>query len=302
MHISWLESFLALIEHGGFTRAAEAQHLSQPAFSRRIQALEQWFGAELVDRSTFPVALTPAGVKVRAQAAEMVSGIGAVRDEIRGRQLMPHEAVRVWTSHTLAAAFFARWWPRVSGESTVPCLLLPSNTLDGYEALVHGWCDLLLAYADPVQPLGLDGTDVEWLVVARDQLAPYTALRDREPRFRLPGTPDRPVPLVSHGQNAFLGRVTERLTAGRTLHLRPVVQSDLTSALATLVRAGAGVGWLPGLLAGPLAEAGVLDRLGDPRLHADLEIRLHRRRTKRMTRQAAAVWERAERFALDGDQ
>jgi DNA-binding transcriptional LysR family regulator len=298
--ISWLESFLALLEHGSFTRAAEAQHLSQPAFSRRIQALEQWFGAELVDRSTFPVALTPAGVKVRAQAAEMVSGIGAVRDEIRGRQLMPHEAVRVSTSHTLAAIYFAHWWPRISGESTVPCLLLPSNTLDGYEALVHGGCDLLLAYADPVHPLGLDGTDVEWLVVARDHLAPYTALRDREPRFRLPGTPGHPVPFVSHGQNAFLGRVTERLTAGRTLNLRPVVQSDLTSALATLVCAGVGVGWLPGLLAEPAAEAGVVDRLDDPLLYVELEIRLHRRRTKRMTRQTAAVWERAERFAIDG--
>ena len=300
MDISWLESFLALLEHGSFTRAAEAQHLSQPAFSRRIQALEQWFGAELVDRSTFPVALTPAGVKVRAQAAEMVSGIGAVRDEIRGRQLMPHEAVRVSTSHTLAAVYFAHWWRRISGESTVPCLLLPSNTLDGYEALVHGGCDLLLAYADPVHPVGLDGTDVEWLVVARDRLAPYTALRDREPRFRLPGTPGRPVPFVGHGQNAFLGRVTERLTAGRTLNLRPVVQSDLTSALATLVCGGLGVGWLPGLLAEPAAEASVVGRLDDPLLCAELEIRLHRRRRTRMTRQAAAVWGRAERFAIDG--
>lgn len=297
MDIGWLESFLALLEHGGFTRAAEAQHLSQPAFSRRIQALEHWFGAELVDRSAFPVTLTPAGVKVRARAVEVLSGINAVRDEIRGRELMPNEAVRVATSHTLAEAYVAGWWRRIGGEPTVPCRLLPSNTLDGYEALVHGGCDLLLAYADPIHPVALDGTDVEWLVVAHDHLAPYTALRDGEPRFRLPGAPGRPVPLVSHGQHAFLGRVTERLTRGRALNLRPVVQTDLTSALATFVYDGVGVGWLPGLLAGPSSAAGVVGRMDDPLLCAELEIRLYRRRTKRVTPQAAAVWERAARSA-----
>ncbi|MET9352921.1 LysR family transcriptional regulator [Streptomyces sp. NPDC006617] len=44
MDIGWLESFLALVEHGSSARAAEAQHVSQPAFSRRIRALEIWFG------------------------------------------------------------------------------------------------------------------------------------------------------------------------------------------------------------------------------------------------------------------
>ncbi len=29
--LNWLESFLALLEHGSFTKAAKAQHLSQPA-------------------------------------------------------------------------------------------------------------------------------------------------------------------------------------------------------------------------------------------------------------------------------
>lgn len=45
-----LQHFLALLEHGNFARAADAVHLSQPAFSRSIQQLEQQLGVSLFDR------------------------------------------------------------------------------------------------------------------------------------------------------------------------------------------------------------------------------------------------------------
>jgi hypothetical protein len=76
--IAWLESFLALIEHGSFTRAAEAQHVSQPAFSRRIRALETWFGEALVDRSTYPVTLTPAAASVPAPSGNAPAETGRI--------------------------------------------------------------------------------------------------------------------------------------------------------------------------------------------------------------------------------
>jgi len=44
--LNWLESFLGLLEHGSFTKAAQAQHLSQPAFSRRIRALEPFLNPQ----------------------------------------------------------------------------------------------------------------------------------------------------------------------------------------------------------------------------------------------------------------
>lgn len=300
MNVAWLESFLALIEHGSFTRAAEVQHLSQPAFSRRIRALELWFGAELVDRSTFPVALIPAGVRVRASATETVFGLDTARDEIRGRQRTPRDAVRVSITHTLAMTFFAGWWAQLGDRGTTPCLLLPSNTFDAYDALIHGGCDLLLTYADPSHPLSVPNADVEWIVVATDRLAPYSSVSGQRPDFQLPGTVSSPVPLVTHGQGAFLGRVTERVLSGRDLHLRPIVQSDLTAALAQLVFAGVGVGWLPELLAAPGIAAGTLQQVGDSSLSTQLEIRLHRRPSDRVSQKASAVWHSAAKLATAG--
>ena len=49
MELKWLDDYLALIETGSFSAAAEKRHVSQPAFSRRIQQLEEWLGVTLSD-------------------------------------------------------------------------------------------------------------------------------------------------------------------------------------------------------------------------------------------------------------
>lgn len=294
-----LESFLALVQHGSFTRAAESLHVSQPAFSRRVRALEQWAGVELVDRSTFPVTLTPAGTKLRPWAAELVSGMDSLRDELRGRQLMPLEAVRIAISHTLATHFFPAWWCRITAGTQLTCIILPQNTLEAYDALLHGGCELLLAYADPMRPLALGDGGLESTVVAHDWFRPYFRGGDGLPMLKLPGTSRSPVPFVSHGAGAFLGRVTDRILSSCPAHLRPVVQSDLTSALAELVFAGVGIGWLPDLLAAPAKAAGQVCSIDEPVWSAQLEIRLCRNTSRRVSRCADRVWQRAREISAE---
>ena len=58
MELIWFEDYLALSETLSFSKAAEARHVTQPAFSRRIRALEDWVGAPLFVRTTHSV--TPA--------------------------------------------------------------------------------------------------------------------------------------------------------------------------------------------------------------------------------------------------
>ena len=79
MELNWLEDFLALAERRNFSRAAEARHVTQPAFSRRIQALETWIGTPLVVRSTQGVVLNAAGEYVREHAAALTRDLHQIR-------------------------------------------------------------------------------------------------------------------------------------------------------------------------------------------------------------------------------
>ena len=57
MDSKWLDDFLALSQHGNYSQAAIQRHITQPALSRRIKALEETLGVPLFDRTTTPVTL-----------------------------------------------------------------------------------------------------------------------------------------------------------------------------------------------------------------------------------------------------
>jgi len=83
METKWLEDFVSLAETRSFSRSAQLRHVTQPAFSRRIQSLEAWAGADLVNRSSYPTTLTPAGEALYVQALELLQALHNTRDMVR---------------------------------------------------------------------------------------------------------------------------------------------------------------------------------------------------------------------------
>ncbi|MFP5421604.1 MAG: LysR family transcriptional regulator [Gammaproteobacteria bacterium] len=77
-----LRHFVALAEHGHFARAAEAVHLSQPALSRSIQALESSLGCNLVDRHSRGISLTTHGQLVLEHAQRLLAGSQALKNAV----------------------------------------------------------------------------------------------------------------------------------------------------------------------------------------------------------------------------
>ncbi|MCY1281139.1 HTH-type transcriptional regulator HdfR [compost metagenome] len=82
MDLRQLRHFVALAENGSFVRAADVVGLSQPAFSRSIQALEQSLDSQLVDRSSRELRLTAQGQLVLQHARRLLSGARALQNEL----------------------------------------------------------------------------------------------------------------------------------------------------------------------------------------------------------------------------
>ena len=79
-----LLAFRAVAELGNFRRAAESVHLSQPAFSRRIDKLEQALGVRLLERTTRRVALTTVGRDFERKVRELLDDLDSTLLGIRG--------------------------------------------------------------------------------------------------------------------------------------------------------------------------------------------------------------------------
>ncbi|QBX34555.1 LysR family transcriptional regulator [Paracoccus liaowanqingii] len=78
-----LRYFLALADAAHFTRAAEAIHVSQPALSMQIRALEDVVGATLVERTSSGVVLTPQGRALQAHALRVLQAMTDLEQGLR---------------------------------------------------------------------------------------------------------------------------------------------------------------------------------------------------------------------------
>jgi DNA-binding transcriptional LysR family regulator len=82
-----LEYLVAVVDEGGFTRAADRLRVAQPGVSAQVRKLERELGHVLLDRSGHRVRPTPVGVEVVAAARaalDAVAGVRRVVDDLDG--------------------------------------------------------------------------------------------------------------------------------------------------------------------------------------------------------------------------
>jgi DNA-binding transcriptional LysR family regulator len=98
-----LRAFLALAQHRNFTRAAQACHLSQSAFSALIQGLEQDAGARLFDRNTRRVEITAEGRLFEQSAGRLLRDFESAYTELKDHVDLRKGRVAIAALPSLAA-------------------------------------------------------------------------------------------------------------------------------------------------------------------------------------------------------
>jgi len=83
MELRWLESFVAIADHGGFLHAGLELRLSQPTITGHMKDLESELGVKLIDRRKRPVQLTPAGASFIRHARLILGEVDAGLQHIR---------------------------------------------------------------------------------------------------------------------------------------------------------------------------------------------------------------------------
>ena len=285
METKWLEDFVSLAETRSFSRSAQLRHVTQPAFSRRIQSLEAWAGVDLVDRSSYPTRLTPAGELLHAQALEILGQLQSARHLVRSHQGDSADVIEFAVPHTLAFTFFPHWLMDLQShfrDGALRSRLTALNVHDAAMRLAEGGCDLLIAYHHPSQPLQLNPDRYEMLVLGRETLAPFSCADARgRAVYTLPGERGRRLPFLNYAPGAYLARLVDLILkeSPQAAQLDPVYETDMAEGLKAMAIEGHGLTFLPlGSVQKELRAGRLVEAAHEDQFRLTMEVRIYRER------------------------
>lgn len=262
MELRHLRYFSAVAHALSFSRAAQQLHIAQPPLSRQIRQLEEELGAELFDRSSRPLRLTPAGQYFNGKATQLLDQLAetcAATERIaRGRL--------VWFSIGFVPSTLYGVLPEVirrfrAAQPEVEVGLSELTTLQQIDALKAGRIDVGFGR------LRFDDARIAGEVIAQEAVVaalPAGHRLARHKRLSLAKLAQEPLLLYpAKPRPSYADQVLEMF---RSRGLKPTVgleANEMQTAIG-LVVAGIGYALVPGSVQGLHREGLVYVPLSDP--------------------------------------
>lgn len=143
MDLRQLRYFVTVASERNFNKAADRLNMAQPPLSRSVQQLEAELGAELIDRASRPLGLTPIGQLFFDQAVQVLRRVDDMRAMMQAAVATER---RRFTIGFVASTIYARLPALIrefrSEMPNVELTLVESSTLDQIAALKEGRIDI----------------------------------------------------------------------------------------------------------------------------------------------------------------
>ena len=233
-----LTAFLRVAEEASFSAAAELLHLTQPAVSKRIAALEGQLGAPLFDRIGRQVTLTEAGHALLPHARAIAGHLDQARQSIEDLDGGVSGRLRLGTSHHIGLHRLPPVLRRYS--EAYPDVTLDIDFMDSeqaFEEINRGHVELAIVTLPPNLDPGMV-TRLIW----RDPLD-FMAASDHplcgHRSLQLEQLTDFPV--ILPGLNTFTGQIARELFESRGLSLDISLATNYLETIRMM--AAVGLGW-----------------------------------------------------------
>lgn len=249
-----MQVFIAVVELGSQSAAAEHLDLSRPVVSRYLAELEDWVGARLMHRTTRKLSLTAAGLEILPRCRQMLELSGDMQAAVSTPHDAPRGMLRISASTSFgqaqlaeAMAEFVRRYPGVS---------IDLQMLDRTVNLVDERIDLAIRMSNDLDP----NLIARRLTVCRSVIC-------ASPRYlREHSTPLRVEDLGRHNclTHSYVGKSLWHFEQDGEQVSVPVqgnISANEASTLLQATIAGAGVAMLPSYQAGAHIKNGELTRL-----------------------------------------
>ncbi len=253
MELRQLEYVLAVIDHGGFTRAADAVHVAQPTLSQGIRTLEQELGVELFERVGRGVRVSPAGRAFEPPARRAMLETETARMAATEVLALRSGHLTVIALPTLVVEPLVPWIGRFrTAYPGITVHLVEAEGADAVpEAVRDGRADIGLAEVEGASHGLRVETIIEQELVAicppGSRLATTVSLRELVT-----------MPLVATPEGTSTRRLVESAFSGLGRVPRVAVEVSQREAILPLVLAGAGIAFVPLRIAEQARGAGAV--------------------------------------------
>ena len=268
-----LQAFLAVAESGSFSRAAEQLHLTQPAVSKRIAALESQIDARLFDRIGRRVGLTEAGRVLLPRARQILVMVDDSRRALSNLEGSVAGSLTLATSHHIGLHRLPPLLRRYTREH--PEVRLDLHFLDSeeaYQGVLDGALEMAVVTLAPHPDPQLLAVPV-WIDRLCFVCAPDHPLARRGP---LALAELCAFDAVLPGPLTFTRGLIESRFAAAGLRLPVALSTNYLETLKMMTAIGLGWSLLPErLVAGELHELAI----DHPPIHRPLGYLVHRSRT-----------------------
>ncbi len=250
-----IRTFLAVAETRSFSRAAEQLHLTQPAISKRIQALEAGLGVALFDRIGKRVHLTDAGRLLRPRAVALLESVKDTETLLRNLHARIDGRLRLATSHHIGLRRLApvlRAFSQRYAEVELDIRFMDSE--EAHALVADGDVELAVVTLDPAGESNL-AAQALWADPLEFVVATDHPLADER---NIPITTLAQWPAILPDLSTYTGRIVASHFAAAGVSIRTAMATNYLETIGMLV--GIGLGWsvLPRtMVTAPLIRADV---------------------------------------------
>jgi DNA-binding transcriptional LysR family regulator len=282
MELEWLQDFVSLANTGSFSKSADQRNISQSAFSRRIQALENWLGTPLINRHTHPVSLTDAGSQLIQTANQVIRTLYKTREDYGDNEQGKPRSLTIGVANHLSIHFVPHWLKKVApglGNRKFQFVTGLKAGLGFVELLKAQELDFLLAYGGSVSMKDHDAGLFESVILGQDVLIPVCRTSFMvEHVYQFPATADYPLPYIGYMPGSALANLINKLNADldSPVHLETIIETGTAETIKALVKTDFGLSWLPRLAIAEELGDGTFTELGDARHRIPFNIELFR--------------------------
>ncbi len=245
LEIRWIEDLLALEQTRSISKAAELRYVSQSAFTRRLQQIEQTLGFQVVERNFRDIQFTESGQILLATAKDIARQLHETITLLHNMDKENNLSIKFAVAHSLTSNFFTNFiqlFPATIENFKVE--MIATNVNEGINLLREGACDFMICYADQHLLTSTNSRILSFMKIGETNIVPVCAYNTQQQiKFDI----HQHFPLITYSSKAYLRVLVNQLLEQEKLKYRVLYETDNANNVKDLALQGLGIAWLPEL-------------------------------------------------------